>query len=533
MRTINLPKRGITLAIIVLLLGSLVIAAPAAALEEESALPQIKNKIKLNGVALKEALRSLAEMADLNVITDDSTVNGKVTARLQNMSVFKAFKLLVKSHGLDYKIIENTIIIGTEERLRKGFGRQVTRVYKLENASVEEVKTNLSLLVKEEEIQINQRSNQLMIKTYQSKFPEIEKAIEQLDKARRQVAIQVRLEEISKGDLEELGIDWSFSDLDLDTDDDATQNNTDDGDDEDSDSNGSIDIGSASLNYATILDLLAQNNQSSTLANPRLTTVDGEKATINIGESIPIVKEAEDSTEVEFKDVGINLEITPRITGEDEVYIHVIPEVSVVKEYLQASNTKYPVIGTRKAETSVRIKEGQTIAIGGLIKEEEVEKLSKVPFLGDLPILGELFKSRSQDNQKQELVIFLTPRIIDAQGAEKNNNDASDIIPTEYEVQPGDTLWEISQSFNVLFFKIIEHNDSEMIRNLEPGKQLKIPVPASYYYAVKPEDTLEKIAAKYHLKVDLIKKINDITTTDETDRLILPFAVGPEDRINN
>ena len=536
MKTIKQQQKFSILVIICGLLLGIFVTGVVSAAEKDFSHQQIKNEIKFNGVALKEALRSLAEMAELNVITDDSTVKGEVTAQLKNVSVVKAFKLLVKSRGLDYKIIENTISIGTREKLEEGFGQQVTRVYKLDNADPEKVKSNLSLLVEQDKIQINQRSNQLMIKTYKSKLPELEAAIEQLDQPRKQVVIQVRLEEISKGDLEELGIDWSFSNLKIDADQESegteTTGGTDNEDGEESTSS-TLEVGNVSLNYESVLNLLAQNNQSSTLANPRLTTVDGETATINIGESIPIVKESDENTEVEFKDVGINLEITPRITKEDEVYIEVSPEVSVVKEYLEAGDTKYPVIGTRKAETSVRIKHGQTIALGGLIKEEDVEKMSKVPFLGDLPILGELFKSKMQDTQKQELIIFLTPRIIDEQrqtrieAGEKKDG----IVFASYQVQKKDTIWQISQWFNVSFFEIISHNDETMIENLKPGAKLKIPVPVSHYYAVKTGDTLEKIARKYNLRVEVIKRINNVESLENVESLILPTAVDVADRI--
>lgn len=527
-----IKQQRLVVYIIILLCGllfsaSLTLAAPTEGVSSQG---QIKNKINFNGVALKEALRSLAEMADLNMITDNSTVSGTVTAHLRDISALEAFKLIIKSHGLDYKIIGNTIIIGTEEKLRNGFGKEVTKVFKMKNSKPAEIKKSLNLLVDAESIRVDKRTKSLVITTYQSKLPVLRNTIKELDREKDQVIIQARVEEISRGGLKELGIDWNFQQLTINGNSAEVNDQEEDDNTVGADSNLSVrdDI---SLNYLSVINMLEKNDQATNLANPQITTVDGKDATIDIGNQVPIVKPGGDGeTEVEFKDVGISLDITPQITEDNKIYMDVKPETSIVSEYFEtADGIRYPIIETRKVETNVRVVSGETIAIGGLITEDEIENMSKVPFLGDLPILEKVFSSKSTETQKTELIVFLTPRIIKDSGAQKDKKEG--IIAANYQVQKEDTLWGISQLFNLSFYKIISYNNTEMIESLKPGTELKIPLPKNYYYAVKEGDSLEEIAVEYNLSKQRIQKINNINSLQGMDKLILPLVVKKEDRI--
>ena len=473
-----------------------------------------RNNINLNfkSVKLKDAFRALADIANMNVVTD-SSVKGTTTVHLQNISFREAVDLLAKSSGLDYRIVNNTILVAEHGKLEQGFGQKITKIFKLKNSKPTEVKKSVNYLLESKEaLRVDKRTNSLIVTTYQSKIPEIKNVIEQLDEEKEQIIIQARIEEISRSGLQNLGINWEFGNLTFDNDSAGESSNT-------------IEIGSTTLGYTSVLNLLEKNGNATVLANPQITTIDGKQANIDIGESVPIVEKADEETNVSFKDVGISLDIKPRITDNNKVAMDVTPEVSVVSEYFETSDgARYPVIDTRKAQTNVRVSSGDTIAIGGLIKEEEYENLSKVPFLGDVPVLGKLFREKTVDSQKVELVIFITPKIVDET---KVKREKKDIREFNYKIKKSDSLWGISKLFDISFARLLDYNDIQFVKDVTPGELIKVPVPKNRYYKVKSEDKLLKLAEKYKISIERIKRINDIKTLENKvgQKIILPAAV--------
>ncbi|GAB6137110.1 LysM peptidoglycan-binding domain-containing protein [Halanaerobaculum tunisiense] len=476
-------------------------------------------------IDLKDAFRALADVADKNVITD-SSVQGKVTVHLEEITFLAAVELLAKTNGLDYKVVNNTVLVAAPEKLRQGFGEKITDVFKLQNSEPQEVKKSLDSLIKEGLIKVDDRTKSLVVTAYQSQIPMIKRVIKQLDQAKRQVVLQARIEEMSRDRLEELGLNWdigNFSSFKFSASDEET-----------------VEIGNTGIgvNYKKFLRLLEDRGHASVLANPQITTVTGKEARINIGDQVPIPQTNSDGeTRVEFKDVGISLKITPRITSPNKVFIKVNPEVSIVSRYKELKTAKYPIISTRQAQTNVRVEDGQTIAIGGLIKEKELKNLSKVPFLGDLPILGKLFQSSSTEETKKELVIFITPKIIEDKAAKTNTKvqDNKQIVTYDYEVQAGDTLWNLSELFNLSFAELIKFNDFKTLPDLKPGQVIKIPVPKDHYYRVQAGDTIEQIVTEYDITRQQVIKMNNLEKLETITglQLVLPTKVKPTDRVED
>ncbi|MGM0369210.1 MAG: LysM peptidoglycan-binding domain-containing protein, partial [Bacillota bacterium] len=425
----------------------------------------------------------------------------------------------------------NTILVASSGKLDQGFGEKVTKVFKLKNSDPTELKGSLNLLVDEASIRVDDRTSSLSVTAYQSKIPEIEKLIKQLDEEKQQIIIQARIEEISHTGLEKLGVDWDFQKLtangnsatiiDNEGEDDSSGNDI-------SDSNLSSMGDNVALNYLTMINMLEKNNHATNLANPQITTINGKAATIDIGSQYPIVKPGGDGqTEVEFKDIGISLDIDPKITEDNKVYMDVKPETSIVSSTFETSNNiTYPIIDTRKVETNVRVASGKTIAIGGLITKEDRENLKKVPFLGDLPLFGKMFSSESVETDKTELVIFLTPKIVGVPTESEQEEETSKSF--DYQVKEGDSVWSIGNLFDISFAKILEYNNIEYVSNLKTGQSLKIPVPESYYYEVQSEDSLDQLAEKYDVKVESIQKINSLSSIKDKSgqEIVIPAEVN-------
>ncbi len=225
-----------------------------------------------------------------------------------------------------------------------------------------------------------------------------------LDKPSAQIAIEVSITEIGSSQSKDLGINWSWNEIVL----------------SESAPSG-IRFGRFNKEPNTItgaLTALAANGNAHLLAQPNISVIDGGYADILIGDRIlfpKLVGYTQFGTPMYDKEeerVGIYLQIAPRVTEDDEVVLTLYPQVSLVTSYLKTQAGDYPQISTREARTTVAVKSGSTLAIGGLIKDEELKNAEKIPLLGDLPIIGGFFRHNKQSKIRTEIVIFLTPKII-------------------------------------------------------------------------------------------------------------------------
>lgn len=229
--------------------------------------------------------------------------------------------------------------------------------------------------------------------------------LEQIDIPREQIAIDVTVAEVNRTSDNQAGFAWSWSSFVL-----KEQSNT-----------SGIWFGKINKqpgSFTAEISALFKNGFANLLAQPNISVVDGESADILIGNRIlfpKLVGYTEFGNPIFDKQeerVGIYLQIAPRVTGEDQIMLRLYPQVSLVTGYLKTQGGDYPQINTREARTTVSVKSGVTLAIGGLLKDDEIVNSSKVPILGDLPILGQFFKHNKKTTERTELVMFLTPRII-------------------------------------------------------------------------------------------------------------------------
>ncbi len=166
---------------------------------------------------------------------------------------------------------------------------------------------------------------------------------------------------------------------------------------------------------AMTFDALIQNNEARILSRPYLVTLSGEEASINVGGEIPVPVGIENNQiKIEWKPYGVILRITPEIDALNQIWLTLFAEVSEIDwdNAIEASNIKIPALRTRKISNKTRVNPGQTLVIGGLIDNKQTKLLSKIPLLGDIPILGELFRSKSFQNSQTELVVTVIPQVV-------------------------------------------------------------------------------------------------------------------------
>ncbi|MCE5321925.1 hypothetical protein LLG46_01260 [bacterium] len=225
----------------------------------------------------------------------------------------------------------------------------------------------------------------------------------QIDVPRRQINIEVSVIELSTSFAKDLGTEWSWSDIA----------------EPESDSTTGIKIGRFSTNVSAAVSASLKNGNSKLLAKPNISVLDNENAEILIGEKLlypKIASYSDNGTPIYDKDevkVGIYLQIAPQIAGDSDIVLSLYPQVSLVSGYLETDYAKYPQISTREARTTVSVRSGSTLAIGGLIQNDDIKSVSKFPILGDLPVIGSFFRHSNTTKEHTEIVIFLTPKIVD------------------------------------------------------------------------------------------------------------------------
>lgn len=267
------------------------------------------------------------------------------------------------------------------------------RVYRLNYAQPETVRTALSLLIDDSRMRIDPESKGIIVRATEAEHEEIAAFLADFDKPIPQVVLEVWVQETTADALRNMGIDFK-----------GVPNF------QESNAPVFLELEWQAWELIMALRLLEEKGDSKLLANPKITTLSGQPASIFVGDRVPIVlTDEEGRSTLEFLESGINLQVTPRISEDDYITIVVEPEVST---FIWRADTVYPQIRTREAQTTVRVKSGQPFVMGGLLQEQENEAIKRIPFLGELPILGKLFQWKETKNGSTEMTIFVIPRIV-------------------------------------------------------------------------------------------------------------------------
>lgn len=418
-------------------------AAPVVAkpVEPTAAEPVV---IDYNDADVQSVLRTLATRAGVNLIMGDE-VTGKVTVHLENVEYEDAMRLIVESKGYAYVKDRNVVRIKSKEALDTE--PLEVRVQTLDYAKADDVRKTLeSVLSRRGRIQVDTRSNILIISDSPSNLAKIMPLLSQLDTQTPQVLIEAKFVETTKNPHKDLGINWSNTLLNHELSARRPDPSKAIGPANPGPFQISKNLGGGPWTAATaILDpgevkvlfsFLDSDSDTELLANPRVVTTDNSKAKIAIATQYPIpsfqFSEQSGAFQIsgfEYKDIGIVLNVLPRINKNQFVTLEVAPEASsqsgVAKLSSGGSSVDIPIIDARQTITTVLIKSGNTLAIGGLMRQDTSDNYTKVPVLGDIPGLGAFFRSKSLVKTKRDLLIFLTPTIVkpeDQTGFERNYN---------------------------------------------------------------------------------------------------------------
>ena len=372
--------------------------------------------IEFRETPLRSVFEVLSRSGGVNFAFDHEVKqDAKVTLFVRNAPVDDVIRIVLATNQLDRKTLnDNTLLVypATQAKQRE-YQELVTRSFFLVNADAKQVQAMLRTLVKSRDIYVDERLNMVSLRDTAEAVHYAERLVDLVDRAEPEVMLELEVIEISRSRAQELGLEFPTSvqaDAALPV---ATNVNT-----------GRIDVNHMNL-VATIaspalkLHLSASDTDTNLLANPRIRAKNHEKAKVLIGEKLPVftstaVQNAGVSSSVSYIDVGLKLEVEPNIYLDDEVGIKVQLEVNSNLGQVSSGdgNTTAYKIGTRTAQTNLRLRDGETQVLAGLINRNESETLSKLPGLGDIPALGRLFSDNSLSRDKTEIVLLITPRIV-------------------------------------------------------------------------------------------------------------------------
>lgn len=350
-------------------------------------------------------LQTLAEELGLNLVADPSLAEISIVANIRNHKAKEALELIAEQAGLELSFTGETLVANRKKAVDDDDDGVVEqpqdkiKVYRLNYTDPAVVSRMIQLIIPADRIQIDENTKSILIRATVDQLEEVDQFIAAYDQPLPQILLEVWIHEISDDVSQAFGLDWdgNLPGFQVGA--------------ADPDSLFQVELDWEPWQVLFALEALEQQGKAKILARPKIATLSGQEAMFFVGDRIPIVLADEEGNQnIDFLESGINLSVLPRISEDGLITIEVRPEVSLFKF---VEGTEYPQIRTREARTTVRVKAGQPVLIGGLIQEQEHEEVNKVPFVGDLPIIGRLFRKAGTITEKTEMSIILIPRIID------------------------------------------------------------------------------------------------------------------------
>lgn len=401
--------------------------------------------LNFQDIPVRTVLQIIADYNEFNLITSD-TVTGNITLRLDGVPWDQALDIILKIKGLDKRMQGNILMVAPSDEIAAREAKNLQAQQQVEELAPlysEYVQINYakaydfstliknkgtSILSERGSVSVDERTNTLLIRDTAKSIEDIKRMVNILDIPVRQVIIEARMVTVTDNINEELGISWGVTDTDgqystsgsLEGASSASTGVLPDLSDRlnvnlpVSEAAGVLAFQIARLADGTILDLelsaMEKENKGEIIASPRITTANQKEAYIEQGVEIPY-QEASSSgaTSTQFKKAVLSLRVTPHITPDNKIILDLVITQDTVSDVTSGTA---PAIDTQRIGTQVLVNNGETIVLGGIYQQSIISTVSKVPVLGDIPYFGWLFRNTNQYNEKKELLIFVTPRVV-------------------------------------------------------------------------------------------------------------------------
>lgn len=424
----------------------------------EERFPYTGEKLSLNfqDIAVRTVLQIIADFTGFNLVVSD-TVEDNITLRLKNVPWDQALDIVLKSQGLAKQQIGNVLMVGPADQIAnrqkieleankqvEDFAPLRTEFLQVRYAKATDllalISAEGSLLTDRGMASVDARTNTILLQDTATSIEAVRRAIKVLDVPVRQVLIEARIVVASTNVGENLGIRWGGgygvlqgNDIvtaggNLDTvsrfnnniiavgkGEDPTDVNLSDASIVDlavssaSASSFAIGLNTSDMMLDLELSAMESDGKAEIISQPRVITADGQTAKIQAGSEIPYEQATSSgATSITFKEAVLKLEVTPQITPDDRILMDLIINKDAIGELIN----NIPTINTNELETQVLVNNGETIVLGGIFQSEDITQVDKTPFFGDLPVIGRLFRRTTHTEDKSELLIFITPRLV-------------------------------------------------------------------------------------------------------------------------
>lgn len=410
------------------------------------------NELEAVDVDIRNLLTSIALANNLNIVISDE-VQGNVSVKLSNINAQDMIKIIAENNNYTYQFKDNVIYISKGD---KDINLYTVQINYLE---LDKIAQTINLMLTgnlpdkiddkdkktaiNNKVMIDESENTISFYGTLKQYEQIKNFLQEQDKPQKQVSLEAKVTAIQKDAAKDLGVSWEWSKLPQSPEHEITYDTVkhtvinEDGSKEEitdylpvdevtrkwnDDENipGVIRFGKGvdgypyEFYYAAKIDALISDGKANILARPNITTIQGKEAVINIGSEVPVptvsTTNSTTTTSIKYREAGIILKCTPRVNEDGIITVKVHTEVS---SPMYVEDMKAYRFQKRSADTIVRLKDGQTMVIGGLIGSDEAKQMSKIPFLGDIPILGNLFKHIQKSKSDTEVMIFLTAHEVD------------------------------------------------------------------------------------------------------------------------
>ncbi|MBZ0112333.1 MAG: hypothetical protein K8J08_07735 [Thermoanaerobaculia bacterium] len=370
-------------------------------------------------VPIKDIYRALGKAYGINILFDPNLRSQEIAIELKDVTPQKALEILMRGGQHFYKVLdEHTILIAAESaQNRRAYEDQVIQTFFLSNAEVKDVMTMIRTMVDAKKVAANDQQNAIIMRDSADRVKVAERLIQVNDKARAEVVVDVELLQVNSKEIRDIGLSLSSYSVGwgLDLGDDTLRLSDFE----------HLNENHWGLTVPSFLYSFVKNNSNSqVLAKPQLRISEGEKASLHIGERVPIPSTTFNTsnnqggnvipvTSFQYTDVGIKVEIEPRVHHNLEVTLKLSVEVSNLAGSVEGSSgVSQPIIGTRKIDTVIRLKDGETNFLAGLLRTDEISGDSGIPGLSEIPLLGRLFSKKNTDHQRTDVILTMTPHII-------------------------------------------------------------------------------------------------------------------------
>lgn len=403
------------------------------------------NELEAVDVDIRNLLTNIALANNLNIVISDE-VQGNVSVKLSNINAQDMIKIIAENNNYTYQFKDNIIYISKGD---KDINLYTVQINYLE---LDKIAQTINLMLTgnlpdkiddkdkktaiNNKVMIDESENTISFYGTLKQYEQIKNFLQEQDKPQKQVSLEAKVTAIQKDAAKDLGVSWEWSKLPQSPEHEITYDTVkhtvinEDGSKEEitdylpvdevtrkwnDDENipGVIRFGKGvdgypyEFYYAAKIDALISDGKANILARPNITTIQGKEAVINIGSEVPVptvsTTNSTTTTSIKYREAGIILKCTPRVNEDGIITVKVHTEVS---SPMYVEDMKAYRFQKRSADTIVRLKDGQTMVIGGLIGSDEAKQMSKIPFLGDIPILGNLFKHIQKSKSDTEVMIF-------------------------------------------------------------------------------------------------------------------------------